>query len=172
MMLRAASRFKDYKLVIAGAPNLELDYYKQYIPTDVKARVVFGHTYQVLGESVAALVTSGTATLETAILRVPQVVCYYTPVGKFISFLRKRIIKVPFISLVNLIAGKEIVEELVADRMTEENIAKGLERILPLHAGREQMLQDYDLMNKALGGTGASRRAAKEMIKCLKQSKQ
>jgi lipid-A-disaccharide synthase len=171
MMLRAASKFKNYKLLIAGAPNIEASYYRRFIPRDIKANVHFGETYQILNQSVAALVTSGTATLETAILRVPQVVCYYTPVGKFISFLRKRIIKVPYISLVNLIANREIVQELVADRMTVENIENSLAKILPPNPGRQQMLQEYDRMNQILGSAGASKRAATQMIECLKNRK-
>ncbi|MBQ9364087.1 MAG: lipid-A-disaccharide synthase [Bacteroidaceae bacterium] len=171
MMLQAASKFKAYNLVIAGAPNIEAEYYRRHIPKGIIAHVRFGQTYQILNQSVAALVTSGTATLETAILRVPQVVCYYTPVGKFISFLRKRIIKVPYISLVNLIANKEIVQELVADRMTVENIENSLADILPNSKGRKQMLEEYDRMNKILGGTGASKRAATKMIECLKNRK-
>lgn len=171
MMLQAASQFNGYRLVIAGAPNIEQAYYQRYIPKDVRVEVRFGATYQVLRESVAALVTSGTATLETAILRVPQVVCYYTPVGRFISFMRKRLIRVPFISLVNLVAGKEVVQELVADRMKVENIEQCLRDILPGGPLRQQMLEDYEEMNRRLGGPGASRRAAAEMIKCLKERK-
>lgn len=168
MMLQAASKFKNYKLVIAGAPNIPASYYQRFIPKGIKANVRFGETYQILNQSVAALVTSGTATLETAILHVPQVVCYYTPVGKLISFLRKRIIKVPYISLVNLIANKEVVEELVADRMSVENIEKSLAKILPKGCCRQQMLCEYDRMCQILGGAGASRRAATQMIECLK----
>ena len=171
MMLRAASQFNGYRLVIAGAPNIEPTYYQRYIPKGMTVEVRFGETYQVLRESAAALVTSGTATLETAILRVPQVVCYYTPVGRFISFMRKRLIRVPFISLVNLVAGKEVVQELVADRMKVENIEQCLRDILPGGPHRQQMLEDYEEMNRRLGGPGASRRAAAEMIKCLKERK-
>lgn len=168
-MLRAAAHFKGYKLRIAGAPNIEQDYYNKYTPKGIDVEVVFGQTYEVLKCATAALVTSGTATLETAILGIPQVVCYYTPLGKFINFMRKRIIKVPYISLVNLVAGKEVVQELVANRMTEKNVVKYLGEILPGGKGRERMLQDYVLMNKRLGGAGASKRAATMMIDCLKK---
>ena len=149
MMLQCAATFEGYKLVIAGA------------------EIRFGETYQVLSESVAALVTSGTATLETAILRVPQVVCYATPVGKFISWLRSKVLKVKYISLVNLIVDREIVQELVADRMTKENIIQCLGDILPGGKARQQMLDDYEEMNRVLGGAGASRKAAEEMEKCI-----
>ena len=167
-MLRAASRCGDYKLVIAGAPNIELDYYKQFMPEGIDVEVRFGQTYNILRSATAALVTSGTATLETAILRVPQVVCYYMRMGKLVSFIRKIIIHVPFISLVNLVAGKEIVTELVADGMTEENTERCLKEILPGGSRRQKMLDDYEEMNRILGGPGASKRAAQEMIKILK----
>ena len=167
-MLRAASHYGDYKLVIAGAPNIELDYYKQFMPEGIDVEVRFGQTYNILRSATAALVTSGTATLETAILRVPQVVCYYMRMGKLVSFIRKIIIHVPFISLVNLVAGKEIVTELVADGMTEENTERCLKEILPGGSRRQKMLDDYEEMNRILGGPGASKRAAQEMIKILK----
>ena len=123
----------------------------------------------MLRNATAALVTSGTATLETAILGIPQVVCYYTPLGKLISFMRKRVIKVPYISLVNLVAGKEVVKELVADGMTEKNVVRHLGEILPGGKERERMLQDYVLMNERLGGPGASKRAATAMTDCLRK---
>lgn len=170
-MLTAASRFKDYRLVIAGAPNIELDYYKRYMPEGVDAEVKFGQTYTILRGATAALVTSGTATLETAILRVPQVVCYYMAPPKLVTFVRKLILHVPFISLVNLVAGREIVTELVADGMTVENVEHHLAEILPGGKRREQMLSDYEEMNRILGGPGASERAAKEMINALKKYK-
>ena len=168
MMLTCASKFDGYRLVIAGAPNIEEAYYQKYIPKGMEVEIRFGQTYQVLSESVAALVTSGTATLETAILRVPQVVCYATPVGKFISWVRSKVLKVKYISLVNLIVDREIVQELVADRMTKENIIQCLGDILPGGKARQQMLEDYEEMNRILGGAGASKRAAEEMVKLLK----
>ena len=167
-MVRAASDFKEYQIVIAGAPGLEDSYYKKYIPTDVNVSLVFGQTYGLLKHSTAALVTSGTATLETAILRVPQIVCYYIACGKFVSFLRKMLLKVPYISLVNLVIGKKIVEELVADGMTVNNIKSQLKKILPGGEERNNMLASYDEMLKILGNAGASERAAEEMIKELK----
>lgn len=170
MMLQAAATYNDYKLVIAGAPNIDAAYYQRYIPKGIEAELRFGETYQIVSESAAALVTSGTATLETAILGTPQVVCYATPVGKFISWLRKRILKVKFISLVNLVADREIVQELVADRMTHENMVKYLGDILPGRAGRQQMLDDYAEMNRILGPSGASKRAAQEMKRLLEHT--
>ena len=170
MMLECAASFQGYRLVIAGAPNIDESYYKKYIPKGIGAEIRFGQTYQILSESAAALVTSGTATLETAILRVPQVVCYATPVGKFISWLRSKVLKVKYISLVNLIVDREIVQELVADRMTKGNIIRYLGDILPDGAARQQMLDDYEEMNRVLGGAGASKRAAQEMVKLLKNN--
>ena len=167
-MLKAARKCGNYKLVLAGAPNIEREYYKQYIPEGIDVEIRYGQTYQILSEATAALVTSGTATLETAILKVPQVVCYYMRMGRLVSWLRKHIIHVPFISLVNLVSSKEIVTELVADGMTEENVEHCLKEILPGGARRMQMLSDYEEMNRILGGAGASERAAKEMIKILK----
>ena len=167
-MLKAARKCGNYKLVLAGAPNIEREYYEQYIPEGIDVEIRYGQTYQILSEATAALVTSGTATLETAILKVPQVVCYYMRMGRLVSWLRKHIIHVPFISLVNLVSGKEIVTELVADGMTEENVEHCLKEILPGGSQRMQMLSDYEEMNRILGGAGASERAAKEMIKILK----
>lgn len=167
-MIRAASSFKDYKLVIAGAPNIEEKYYRKYIPEGIDVEIVFSKTYEVLQNCTAALVTSGTATLETAILRVPQVVCYYIACGKFVSFLRKHLLKVPYISLVNLVANKEVVTELVAHLMNVDNVKKELGEILPGGSKRQQMLEDYEEMNRILGGAGASERAAKAMIETLK----
>ena len=93
MMLEAAAPFtKDYQLVLAGAPGIDPAYYSDYINPNVPVKIIFGQTYRLLQHAQAALVTSGTATLETALFRVPQVVCYYTPVGKFIAFLRRHIL--------------------------------------------------------------------------------
>ena len=168
MMLRAASQFPEYKLVLAGAPNIPLEFYQQYIPKDIQVDIQFGKTYEILRQSAAALVTSGTATLETAILRIPQVVCYYTPMGRFISFLRRKLLKVKYISLVNLIVNREIVRELVADTMKEENIVKELRDILPGGTKRQQMLTDYEEMNRILGPAGASERAGKTIVELLR----
>lgn len=170
-MIRAASSFEGYRLVIAGAPSIDIEYYNKYIPKGANVKIVFGNTYHVLQNSFAALVTSGTATLETAILRTPQVVCYYTACGKLVSFLRRLLLKVPYISLVNLVANKEVVTELVADQMTEENIKKELALILPGGKNRQKMLDEYEEMNRILGGPGASHRAAKAIIETLTTKK-
>ncbi len=167
-MLEAAKPFVgEYQLVLAGAPSIDPAYYQQYIGTDVPVRIIFGQTYRLLAHAKAALVTSGTATLETALFRVPQVVCYYLAMGKVISFLRRHILKVKYISLVNLVANKEVVRELVADTMTVSNVRSELDALLNDEAYRNKMLQEYDRMIKILGPAGASRQAALKMIELL-----
>ena len=167
-MLEAAKPFVgEYQLVLAGAPGITPDYYRQYIGSDVPVKVIFGQTYRLLQQAKAALVTSGTATLETALFRVPQVVCYHTPIGKVISFLRRHILKVKYISLVNLVADKEVVRELVADTMTVANVRAELDALLNDAAYRARMLQEYDRMIQILGPAGASRQAASKMIELL-----
>ena len=167
-MLEAAKPFvADYQLVLAGAPSIDLAYYRQYLGNDVPVRIVFGQTYRLLAQAKVALVTSGTATLETALFRVPQVVCYYLAMGKVISFLRRHILKVKYISLVNLVANKEVVRELVADTMTVSNVRSELDALLNNAACRDKMLQEYDRMIKILGPAGASHQAASKMIELL-----
>ena len=167
-MLEAAKPFVgQYPLVLAGAPGIDPAYYQQYIGADVPVRIVFGQTYRLLAQAAVALVTSGTATLETALFRVPQVVCYYMAMGKLISFLRRHILKVKYISLVNLVANREVVRELVADGMTVENVRTELDALLNDSAYRNNMLQEYDRMIEILGPAGASRQAASKMIELL-----
>ncbi len=168
-MLEAARHFEDYQMVIAAAPSIEKSYYKKYLG-DSEAKMVELQTYELLTHSTAALVTSGTATLETALLNVPQVVCYETPVPKLIRFAFKHIIKVRFISLVNLIADKEIVQELLADRFSIYNIANELYRILPSQPARELMLADYQIVRERLGDAVAPDNAAKIIVEKLTSS--
>lgn len=167
-MLRAASAFPEYQLVLAGAPGISPDYYHEYIG-GAKVKILFGQTYRLLQQAEAALVTSGTATLETALFRVPQVVCYHTPIGKVISFLRRHILTVKYISLVNLIANREVVKELVADTMTVEQARAELERILYNKEYRRRMLEGYEYMASRLGDAGAPKHAAQEMIRLLRK---
>lgn len=166
-MIQASRNYTEYQFVIAGAPGIAPEFYQAYMGADTK--IIFGQTYSLLSHATAALVTSGTATLETALFRVPQVVCYYTAAGKLVSFLRRHILKVKYISLVNLIAGREVVAELVADGMTVENVKQQLEAILPGQMTREKMLQDYDVLIKILGQEGASERAAGKIVEFLSQ---
>lgn len=165
-MIEAARSFLQYQFVVAGAPGIEPDFYKRYI--DSSTKIVFGQTYRLLQQAEAALVTSGTATLETALFRVPQVVCYYISAGKLVSFLRRHILKVKYISLVNLIADREVVTELVADGMTVSNIKKELAKIISGGNGRSRMLSEYDRLIGILGEPGASERAAAQITALLK----
>lgn len=165
-MIEAARSFPQYQFVVAGAPGIEPDFYKRYI--DSSTKIVFGQTYRLLQQAEAALVTSGTATLETALFRVPQVVCYYISAGKLVSFLRRHILKVKYISLVNLIADREVVTELVADGMTVSNIKKELAKIILGGNGRSRMLSEYDRLIGILGEPGASERAAAQITAFLK----
>ena len=165
-MLEAARHFEDYQMVVAAAPSIAESYYKKYLG-DSEAKMVKTQTYELLSHATVALVTSGTATLETALLNVPQVVCYETPVPKLIRFAFKHIIKVRFISLVNLIADKEIVQELLADRFSIRNIANELYRILPGQSSRERMLTDYQLVRDRLGSEVAPDNAARIMVEKL-----
>ena len=167
-MIRAASAFPCYQLVLAAAPGISPEYYAKFVK-GTELAVIFDRTYRLLQQADVALVTSGTATLETALFRVPQVVCYHTPVGKLVSFLRRHILKVKFISLVNLIAGREVVRELVADTMTVENMRAELECLLFREDYRRKMLDGYEEMARLLGPAGAPRHAAREMVKLLKK---
>lgn len=162
VMLRVAARFPEYQPVIAGAPGIDPEYYRQY--TDPSVQILFQQTYPLLQHSDVALVTSGTATLETALFRVPQVVCYYVPAGRLATFIFKHFFHTPYISLVNLIAGKEVVQELFGERFSEKNITTELGRIVHNKTYREKMLQHYDEMIRILGKPGASRRAAELIV--------
>ena len=160
-MAEAAKPYRqDYQLVLAAAPGLDDAFYKEYAE-GLDIRIVRDQTYRLLQHSTAALVTSGTATLETALLRVPQVVCYYMKAGKLASLGRRLILKIPYISLVNLVAGEEVVPELVAEQMTPENARRHLATILPGGSARGAQLQGYDRMAAILGEPGAPKRAAK-----------
>lgn len=166
-MIEAAEPFTDkYRLVIAGAPGIVPDFYQKYIGNhDVE--IVYGRTYDLLASATAALVTSGTATLETALFRVPQVVCFFMQVRQLATLLRKIVIKVPYISLVNLIAGREVVPELVADQMTVARCRRHLEAILPGGADRDAQLRGYEEIAARLGEPGAPQRAARLMVQKL-----
>ena len=167
-MLEAARPFVgECQLVLAGAPGIDPAYYQQYVREDVPLKIVFGQTYRLLQQAKAALVTSGTATLETALFRVPQVVCYYISMGKLVSFLRRQVLKVKYISLVNLVANKEVVRELVADTMKVDNVRAELDALLHDENYRNAMFQEYDRMIKILGPAGASHQAASKMIELL-----
>ena len=160
IMLSVQDEFQDYQFVIAGAPSLDDDFYRPFI-TASSASYVAGQTYALLKNSHSALVTSGTATLETALFKVPQVVCYK---GNWVSYqIAKRIITLDYISLVNLIMGKEVVKELIQNELTTANLKNELSKIL-IGEKRNQIITDYILLEKKLGGQGASDRAAQLII--------
>lgn len=165
-MIEATKIFKDYQLVLACAPSIESLYYDKFIQGS-RVKTVNDETYQLLTHSTAALVTSGTATLETALFGVPEVVCYETPVPKLIRFAFNHIIKVDYISLVNLIANREVVPELLADKFTVYNISNELYNILPGHDKRQKMLDGYKLVNDRLGDAVAPDNAAKAIYELL-----
>lgn len=159
VMLEVASAYPDYQLVIAGAPGIDPAYYNLYT-AGYPIKIIFGKTYPLLHHSEAALVTSGTATLETSLFRVPQVVCYRMPAGKLASFIFRHFFHTKYISLVNLIAEREIVQELFGERFSREEIQSELERILHHTSYRNRMLEGYDEVISILGKPGASIRAA------------
>lgn len=167
-MIRAAEKYPAYQLVVAGAPSIDDDYYERFLQGS-NVKIVRNETYALLSHSTVALVTSGTATLETALFAVPQVVCYETPVPKLIRFLFNHVIKCPYISLVNLIGGREIVPELLADRFSVREINFELGRLLPGEPRREAMLEAYTEVRKRLGETSAPDNAARIMVSLLKK---
>ena len=166
-MMQVAARFPQYQAVLAGAPSIADEYYEGFIRGS-QVQLVKNQTYPLLAHATAALVTSGTATLETALFNVPQVVCYKTPVPRLIRFAFNHIIKVEYISLVNLIMNKEVVSELFADRFTVDNISHCLQTLLPGGEARQEMLNNYALLQKVLGKDVAPDNAAKLMYGLLK----
>ncbi|KDR50694.1 lipid-A-disaccharide synthase [Hoylesella loescheii] len=166
-MMQVAARFPQYQAVLAGAPSIADEYYEGFIRGS-QMQLVKNQTYPLLAHATAALVTSGTATLETALFNVPQVVCYKTPVPRLIRFAFNHIIKVEYISLVNLIMNKEVVSELFADRFTIDNISHCLQTLLPGGEARQEMLNNYALLQKVLGNDVAPDNAAKLMYGLLK----
>jgi len=164
-MLEAVKKFDDYQAVIAGAPGIDNDYYQQHINENVS--IIFGQTYRLLQYSDVALVTSGTATLETALFRIPQVVCYKTPVPKLVYWAYKNILTTKYISLVNLIANRTVVQELFAKFFSVGSIEKELDNILNNEGYRNEMLSGYDEVIGILGAPGASERAATIIVESL-----
>ena len=164
VMMKTAQRFNSHQFVIAGVPTIEEAYYRKYIPQEMDVKIVVNSTYRLLRHAEAALVTSGTATLETALFDVPQVVCYYTSCGRMVNWLRKLILKVKYISLVNLVVNHEIVKELIGEQMNVDRLEAELRQIVEGGANRSQMLADYAEMRERLGGSGASQRAARQIV--------
>ena len=156
----------DYDIVLAGAPSISKAYYLPFLEGS-SVRLVMNETYPLLSRAAAALVTSGTATLETCMFRVPQVVCYNTAFAKLFGILRRFLLRVPYVSLVNLIANREVVRELVADTFSVNAIRRELDAILPGGNQREQMLADYEEVHRRLGDSQAPDVAAELIIKLL-----
>ena len=167
VLTQVAGFFPDYQFVIAGAPSLPLNLYMDNMP-DKKFPVIFGQTYELLQQSKAAVVASGTATLETAVINIPQVVCYIMELGRFTSLLKQIFFKVRWFSLVNLIMNGEIVKEFFQENCKPAPVADELRRILEDTGYRDEMLQNYKLMLAKLGPPGCADRAAEEMVSLLK----
>lgn len=160
-MLEVAEDFPEYEFVIAGATSLSESYYQPFLVNHPKVRLERGQTYEVLKQSCAALVKSGTSTLETALLGIPQVVCY---TGNWLSYrIAKQLIKVKYISLVNLIMDRPMVRELIQSELNHENLKEALSDIL--NPGKAAALKrEYEDLRKLLGNGGASQRAAAEIL--------
>ncbi len=163
IMLSVIKKFPDYQFVVAGAPSQDKTYYEQYLSK--QCSFIENKTYQLLEHSTAALVTSGTATLETALFKTPQIVCYK---ANAISFrIAKAVIKVKYISLVNLIADRELVKELIQNELNTKQLEAELTKLLE-PTPRAKMLEDYQQLQQKLGGVGASKRTAELMVEYLK----
>jgi lipid-A-disaccharide synthase len=168
IMLSVRSHFPEYDFVVAGAPSMDSSFYKSIIGDDT-VKIVSGKTYDVLRASDAALVTSGTATLETALLGIPEVVCYK---GSTISYhIAKRLIKVKYISLVNLIMDREVVTELIQHDLNTKNLVRELHALLHDEARAARLKEDYRQLNEVLGNSGASEKTAILMLKTLKEQR-
>ncbi len=164
IMLAAVCDRSDFQIVVAGAPSQNADLYKPFMGEGVK--LIFGETYQLLSHAEYAVVTSGTATLETALFNVPEVVCYK---GSALSYaIAKRMVKIKFISLVNLIMNREVVKELIQKDCTAENICTELNRLINEDDYRNRMLEDYSELRQLLGEGGASRKVAQSLLKTIR----
>lgn len=171
IMLQSIRGIENVRPVLAAAPGISPEFYSGFLAnTDVE--ILYGKTYSILDGAYAAMVTSGTATLETALFNVPQIVCYKMPLGWIVSKLRPLFIKVKFISLVNLIAGKEVVPELVANEMNVKSVRQHLLPLLSETAERKAQLDGYVQMSEILGGAGASIKAAAHIVDALNSANQ
>ena len=169
VLAAVAPRFTEFQFVICGAPSLSLPFYTEVLG-EVAIPVLFGQTYDVLQQSTAALVASGTATLETAFTGIPQVVCYRIEAGWLGTLVKNILVKVPWFSLVNLIAGREIVKELFQHNCTPQKVGDELNLILTDLSYRESMLKGYNEVMLLLGGPGCAERAAKLMVELLSKN--
>ena len=167
-MIEVSRSFPEYRFVVAGAPGIDDAYYQQFL-NGTGVEMVKNQTYPLLKEAHAALVTSGTATLETSLFNVPQVVCYATSFPRLIGWLRRHILKVKYVSLVNLVADREVVPELVADTFTKQRLKEELEKILQ-GPERQQMMDGYEEVRRRLGTERAPENAARIMTSLLSAS--
>jgi len=165
VMLSIVADYPDYEFVIAGAPSQSFNFYKTFIGNRINIGFINNRTYDLLSISQAAIVTSGTATLETALFKVPQVVCYKS--SNITYQIAKRIITLKYISLVNLIMDKPLVTELIQNDFNKKNLKIELDKILDLNH-RKELLKEYDILEKKLGGKGASEKAAKLIVSSIK----
>ncbi|MBP6089865.1 MAG: lipid-A-disaccharide synthase [Crocinitomicaceae bacterium] len=166
IMLEAVRSFDSYQIIIAGAPSLSPEFYQQFIKESDK--IIFGKTYDILEIAEAAVVTSGTATLETALFHVPQVVCYKS--SELSYQIAKRLIKIKFISLVNLILNREVVKELIQQDCNPTKIQAELEKIIKGGANREKIENDYKELQQLLGSEGASKKIAHKLLKTIQEA--
>jgi len=165
-MLKVADEFTDYQFVVAAAPSIDEAFYRELLKGRTDVTIISGQTYELLQEAHAALVTSGTATLETALFDVPEVVCYR---GSRLSYqIARRVINVPYISLVNLVLDKPLVEELIQRDFNEKRLHRGLQRILDPQI-REDLIEGYQELRHKLGESGASHRCAARIIANTRQ---
>lgn len=172
VMCRAAKPYLQagYQVVVAGVSDISEKYYRRHYSglfSTPGMHFIVDDTLRLLQHAEVALVTSGTATLETALMRVPQVVCYYAPLGPLVRFLKKHLLKVPYISLVNLIVDREVVPELIGDKMCVSELRRRLALIVKGGEGRAAMLNGYEDMINRLGPAGAPQRAADIMLQLL-----
>lgn len=170
IMLKAASKFKGHQVIIGGAPSIPEAFYQTFIQHyDVK--LIYNETYSILKHADAAAVTSGTATLETALIGTPQVVCYKMTGGKIFFNLLRKFVKTHCVSLVNIIADHLAVKELLMHFLTAENLQRELNWLIFNRTYRQRIINAYDDIKNQLGGVGASERAAYKMIEYLEQNK-
>ncbi|MEO6883885.1 MAG: lipid-A-disaccharide synthase [Bacteroidia bacterium] len=168
IMLSVAEKFKEYQFVIAAAPSVPLSFYESFIKK-TNAKIIYNQTYSLLEQSTAAIVTSGTATLETALFNIPEVVCYK---GSAISFfIARNLVKVKYISLVNLIMDKMVVKELIQQELTVENLQTELQKLLHDVEYKNTMLAHFTELKKLLGDSGASAKTAHLMLDNLTKQK-
>jgi len=166
IMERIPHYFPDYQFIIAGAPGNTIDFYQSILKTEIP--IIFDQTYSLLRNSKAAIVTSGTATLETALLNIPQVVCYRMGMGWFLELFRNQILKTKYFSLVNLVGEKEVVKELFQSEVTVKNIKTELIQLVGNEEYRNLMLKEYSAIAQKLASNGAASVAAKNIVQSIK----